>query len=117
MFPERDIPASVRLTQLMDLLPGIPAGTVVTEKEIMHAIKDYIQKLEKAASTEPERLCRCCEKPKSEWIQNDDLAYAYVGDGICQACESIADWAENSPAKLELVAAYLCLLKKQQEAQ
>jgi len=111
---EMNLEASVRLSQIADLLPDIPAGTAMSYLEIKDAIKSYIQKLEKVVKTEPERLCRCCQKPESTWIQNDDLAHFYIGENICQACESIISWACDSPGRLETIAAYLRLLRIQE---
>ena len=114
-FPERNIPASTRLSQLLNLVPDIPDGTALSELQAKDAVKDYISKLEKIIAMKPRRLCRCCGEPEERWLQNDDLAHLYIGSDVCQACEAMISWAENLPAKLELVAAYLRLLKKEQE--
>ncbi len=118
MFPDRHIPASARLSQLLDLVPDIPDGSALSEKKTKEAIAEYIQRLEKVVATEPERLCRCCGRPESDWLLNDDLGHLYSKDAVvCQPCESIISWANDSPAKLELVAAYIRMLEKQEQVE
>ncbi len=117
MFPDRHIPASARISRLLALVPDVPNGTALSEKDAQYAIENYIKKLEKVVSTEPERLCRCCQKPESMWLQNEDLGHLYFQEDICQACESIISWANDSPAQLELIAAYIRLLEKERETE
>jgi len=115
MVPERNISAAARLSRLTGLVPNcVTTDTTLTVKEMADAVEAYIKKLEASRRT---LHCRCCGKPENEWLQYKDLEYLYLGEGICQACESIIYWSGDSPAKLELVAEYIRLLEKEQEAQ